>query len=324
MQSVNLFFSRFLDNEVGMIKPVITYKELVALSLRKKTRNYYEGLRRFRRCFSGDIKKDVASANRIIDSIVNNNTAHSIVSLFKWALNNFYGLKFNPKYIHARPGEISKLTTRLSIEDVKLIRQKYQEWIFEPINNGVPNYVKAVREGRMKYYMVFETLLTSGMRIGELAAIPFLRFPCHRIVQSKITSNIKCAEIIINTEKTCKQREVYVPIEAYEFFTKCSKGLKANLIKDNFKSFREWAKLPFRLTAHVLRRTTASVMHEHGVDLYTIAMVLGNTPRTLMNHYIISSARNFDAVDLANCATHGYIQKINNLYWNQTYLSRKN
>lgn len=304
------------------MKPIITYKELVELSLKKKTRNYYEGLRRFRKCFSGDVKRDVANANRIIDSIINNNTAHAIVSMFKWALNNFYGLKFNPKYIHTRPGEISKLTTRLTTDDIELIRKKYKEWISEPIDNGVPNYVKSVRESRMKYYLVFETLLSSGMRIGELASIPFKQLPAHRIIKSPISKQ-ECAEIIINTEKTCKQREVYIPIEAYNFFAKC-KRLKSNLIKDNFISFRQWANLPFRLTAHVLRRTKASLMHEHGVDMHTIAMVLGNTPRTVMNHYIISSARNYDAVDIANCAINGFVHKIDNLYWNQAYLSRKN
>ncbi len=65
-------------------------------------------------------------------------------------------------------------------------------------------------------------------------------------------------------------------------------------------------------------------MHEHGVDMHTIAMVLGNTPRTVMNHYIISSARNYDAVDIPNCSINGYVHKIDNLYWNQAYLSHKN
>ena len=96
-----------------------------------------------------------------------------------------------------------------------------------------------------------------------------------------------------------------------------------NLVKDNFIMFRNWAKLPFKLTAHVLRRTKASIMHEYGVDVNTISMVLGNTPRTVMNHYIISSNRNYDACDIADCAVNGYNVKTNNLYFNRTYLSRK-
>ena len=41
--------------------------------------------------------------------------------------------------------------------------------------------------------------------------------------------------------------------------------------------FRNWAKLTFKLTAYVLRRTKASIMHECEVDVNTILMVWGNT-----------------------------------------------
>ena len=61
----------------------------------------------------------------------------------------------------------------------------------------------------------------------------------------------------------------------------------------------------------------------YGVDVNTISMVLGNTPRTVMKHYIISSNKNYDACDIADCAVNGYIVKTNNLYFNRTYLSRK-
>ena len=63
-------------------------------------------------------------------------------------------------------------------------------------------------------------------------------------------------------------------------------------------------------------------MHKYRADANTISMVLGNTPRTVMNHYIISSNRNYDACDIADCAVNDYIVKTNNLYFNRTYLSR--
>ena len=90
------------------------------------------------------------------------------------------------------------------------------------------------------------------------------------------------------------------------------------MVKDNFIMFKNWAKLPFKLTAHVLRRTKASIMHEYGVDVNTISMVLGNTPRTVMNHYIISSNGNYDACDIADCVVNGYIVKTNNPHLNRT------
>ncbi|MCQ3908857.1 MAG: hypothetical protein MJ200_05005 [Mycoplasmoidaceae bacterium] len=100
----------------------------------------------------------------------------------------------------------------------------------------MPNYVKAVRVNRIKYYYVFETLLCSGMRIGELTSINFSQLPAHRVITSEISGE-KLAEIIINTEKTCKKREIYIPIDAYNFFSR-QERLKGNLIKDNFISFR--------------------------------------------------------------------------------------
>ena len=74
-----------------------------------------------------------------------------------------------------------------------------------------------IRHKRLGYYYVFETLLCSGMRIGELASINFRTNPAHRIIESKISGCDK-AEIIINTEKTCKKREIYIPLDAYKFF----------------------------------------------------------------------------------------------------------
>jgi len=42
-----------------------------------------------------------------------------------------------------------------------------------------------------------------------------------------------------------------------------------------------------------------------------------------MNHYIISLNVNYDTCDIADCAANGYIVKTNNLYFNRSYLSRK-
>ena len=57
------------------------------------------------------------------------------------------------------------------------------------------------------------------MRIGELASINFRSNPVHRIIESKISGCDK-AEIIINTEKTYKKQEIYIPFDTYKFFVK--------------------------------------------------------------------------------------------------------
>ena len=76
----------------------------------------------------------------------------------------------------------------------------------------------------------FETLLCYGMRIGELASINFRDNPVHRIIESKIYG-IDKAEININTEKTCKKREIYIPLDAYKFIINISERLKEIWLK---------------------------------------------------------------------------------------------
>ena len=50
------------------------------------------------------------------------------VSAFKWDFNNFYGIKFNTKYIISRPNDISKFTTtRLTNKEINYARKKYKE-----------------------------------------------------------------------------------------------------------------------------------------------------------------------------------------------------
>ena len=71
--------------------------------------------------FNTRIEKDVASANKIINNTINNNSAHGYVSAFKWAFNNFYGMKFNTKYIISRPNEIYKFTVRLTNKEISYI-----------------------------------------------------------------------------------------------------------------------------------------------------------------------------------------------------------
>jgi hypothetical protein len=58
------------------------------------------------------------------------------------------------------------------------------------------------------------------------------------------------------------------------------------------------------------------MMHESGVDVYTISMVLGNTPGVVMNHYILSSGRNYDAVEIAYARMDNSLVKSNNMFIN--------
>jgi integrase len=136
------------------------------------------------------------------------------------------------------------------------------------------------------------------MRVGELCNINFQNNPGHRVLLNKFI-NEKVVEIIINTEKTCKKREIYIPKKSYDFFVNDNRRLTKGLIIGGFISLKKIFKFPFRFTTHVCRRTLATMMHESGVDVNTISMCLGNTPRVVMEHYILSSGRNYDACEIA-------------------------
>ena len=83
--------------------------------------NYFIFIRRNHHCFTGNVKFDVESANKIINNTINNNLAHGYVSAFKWAFNNFYSMKFNTKYIVSRPNEVYKFTIRLTNKEISYI-----------------------------------------------------------------------------------------------------------------------------------------------------------------------------------------------------------
>jgi site-specific recombinase XerD len=180
----------------------------------------------------------------------------------------------------------------------------------------IPNKLESVKHARLKLLHCFKILLSSGMRVGELVNIDFTRDPCQRIVTS-ILDKSQMAEIIINTEKTCKKREIYVPLDSYEFMKHDKRPLTRSMIIKSFIEFRKHMHLPFNLTAHVCRRTLATMMHESGVDVATIAMVLGNTPGVVMNHYILSSGRNYDACEIAYAKMSGVLTKTNNVFVNR-------
>jgi integrase len=244
--------------------------------------------------------------------------------MFRWAFDQLYGYdKFNHKWIESRPGEISKFTTRIDHYQISLIRQKFYEWINLDCKNMIKNKVEHVKLCRLKIYHAFEALLCSGMRIGEFCNIDWSKSPAHRFSNSQIDSSVR-AEIVINTEKTCKQREIYVPLACYRFFVEHKIVMKSKMIEEGFRMFNRWANFDFYWSAHSLRRTLATMMSELNINISAIALALGNTPRTVLTHYIISSIRNVDATDIANCSMNGTLIKTGNMFLNKDWMQVKN
>jgi hypothetical protein len=106
--------------------PVTTFSKVLMICKKNKSMKYFYIIRRHQYCFTGNIKEDVKLANKSIAEPLNNNTGHDLSSAFKFAFNIFYGMNFNPKFITARAGEISKFTTRLDLQQINLIKEKLQ------------------------------------------------------------------------------------------------------------------------------------------------------------------------------------------------------
>jgi hypothetical protein len=75
------------------------------------------------------------------------------------------------------------------------------------------------------------------MRVGELVNIDFQNCLVNRFIKSEIHNEIM-VEIIINTEKTKKKREVYIPFKSYLFLKNDTRKLSRHLIIDGFIAFR--------------------------------------------------------------------------------------
>jgi site-specific recombinase XerD len=133
-------------------------------------------------------------------------------------------------------------------------------------------------------------------------------------------SSDQVVEIIINTEKTHKKREVYIPYEDFLFFKNDAKKLTTQIITEGLSVFRIYSKIDFKLSCHTLRRTFATIAYSLGIDIDTICLSLGNTDKVCMQHYILSSLRNYDAAEMVNGYVSGTIKKVGNMFMNEKFL----
>lgn len=65
------------------MKNIISFNELRSLAKQRKRLVYWYGIKQYQQAFTGDFANDIIVANNIIDRIINNNTAHGTVSMFR-------------------------------------------------------------------------------------------------------------------------------------------------------------------------------------------------------------------------------------------------
>ncbi|GMO16957.1 MAG: hypothetical protein Ta2E_08230 [Mycoplasmoidaceae bacterium] len=307
-----------------MSNKTLTYSQILDLAKQKKYEVYYYLIKNHKEeCFGRNYKKNVANANKIIQQAKCNNSGLKFSCGFNWAYDLFYGNKHNRKLIITRPKEISKTTTRLDLEEINWIKSRFRSWFAADLEKQLPNKQKSVILSRMRIYHVFNTLINSGMRIGELCAIDFKNLHNFRIIESQIIGK-SCVEIIINCEKVCKKREVYIPKDSFDFFRRDKWKLTRTMVQSGFDVFKQWSKIPFKMTCHSLRRTFATTAYGMGIDIDSISMCLGNTNKVCSEHYILSSLRNFDAFEIVNAYHESNLVKTKNMFLKEFLKIKKN
>ncbi|MDR2567755.1 MAG: site-specific integrase [Mycoplasmataceae bacterium] len=300
----------------------LSVKEILKKCLEKKYSFYYYLIKNnVKNCFGKNYKTNISNVNELIKNATCANTGIKIGCGFNWAYDLFYGIRHNHKLINLPPKEFSKNITRLTCAEIDSLHKKFKEWI-NNVENVIPNNRENLRKSREKIYHVFNALVNSGMRIGELCSINFTKDCQARFLKNQYTDG-EIAEIVITTEKTHRKREIYFPKEDYDFFTSNKIKLTPGGIQDAFRVFKEWAKIEFRFTAHSLRRTFATSAYSLGVDIDSICMCLGNTHKVCCEHYILSSLRNYDTFELVNGYHNGNIVKFQNMHFNSGFLKVK-
>lgn len=110
----------------------------------------------------------------------------------------------------------------------------------------------------------------TGLRVSELLALK--------------AGDVTADEIRIRKSKTGKPRVVPVPAVARQYLSAVPLGIAYRTLLDRFWAARQRAGLE-HVRWHDLRHTTASLLINAGVDLYTVGRILGHTATVTTARY---------------------------------------
>jgi hypothetical protein len=89
----------------------------------------------------------------------------------------------------------------------------------------------------MRIFHVFNILVSTGIRAGEFTAIDFQTIKVNRVIESKLSGEV-CVELTINTEKTKKNREIFIPKVSYDFIKEHG-SISYGTLGYDFRTFRQ-------------------------------------------------------------------------------------
>ena len=246
-------------------------------------------------------------------------TLDVINAAYKWAQNQNY-IGYNPcnPVLESLKKRLKKLDEKKSSEGYVVILSELQ---IDQLRTNVFDMLQKEETHRCNWGLSILLLLYTGMRIGELCALRWsdwsrkantLNILKTRNIAKNRNSKGKGDTYIPNENevKNLHSRTIKLSDEAIEIL-----GLMYELSPkkstDDYILFNEQLKptnpsnygtninklyrklgLPNDVTgAHILRRTCATIMHNEGCRIEEIAAYLGDTPETILKHYISLTKR---------------------------------
>ena len=238
-------------------------------------------------------------------------TLDVINSAYKWAVSKGF-ISNNPcvSVLDTIKARLSNLEKRNSSDGVVVVLSDEQ---IKMINNHVEGLVNSSTHTRLLGLSV-SLLIETGMRSGELCALRWKDWDedTHTISIDKTRNVAKDRSASVSSYKTNENevknyhaRTIDLSDRAQAILSQMKRITFKNGDDDyilvnrsnnptnpsnfgrNINEFYEQVGLPKDITgAHILRRTCATNMHYEGCLLEDIAAYLGDTPETIVKHYI--------------------------------------
>lgn len=238
-------------------------------------------------------------------------TLNVLNAAYKWANKNEY-FKVNPctKEFEDLKDRLEKLEKRNSSDGVVIVLSEEQ-------SEQLKKYVKILRCNYTYKYIFglsMVLLLSTGMRVGELCALRWKdwssgtntlsitktrlwvrnrenELPRNIVIENEI-KNYQSRTIVLSPDASSVIEEIYRVTskknpDDYIFLGRTQKPSNPKNYDQKISDYYSDMGMPSNISgAHILRRTCATNMHFAGCSIEDIASYLGDTPETILKHYI--------------------------------------
>lgn len=166
-------------------------------------------------------------------------------------------------------------------------------------------YLDITNDSDYYYYVIFNVLYFTGLRIGELAALTIDDFKNGWLIVNKDYARVNGKDIIQAPKNSNSIRKVLLDdstktlLEEYILkfkpkeiiFSRQKKYLTQQRVREILRRIASASELDLKydISPHTLRHSHASNLRNLGFDAFTIAKRLGNTPDVSASTYIHSS-----------------------------------